>query len=264
MTWKDISVGKYIDLFNINMNDFDSIFEYKRETASIIFDIPQEEIDDMDIDEFDEQFKFLFIEESDSIKINYPSILNKDSIFIQGIDLYFFNNFNYITLAEWIDIDYYLTNDSQNNLTKILSILYRQKTIKNSILFPDEFEPYGLWARHRSNLFLDIPIEDVYGAISKFISWREAIIEKYNGLFGGGQQGNDEDLSEQEKEMLTDTEQKQLKGEIEKEKKMKKWNIELFLKRISDDDLTKVEDLLKLNAIFVFNWLSVSVEVGAN
>ena len=123
MTWKDISVGKYIDLFNIDMNNFDSVFDYKRETASIIFDIPQEEIDDMDIDDFEDQFKFLFIEDDELIKINYPSIINKDSISISGTDLYFFNNFNYITLAEWIDMDFYLTNDSKNNLTKILSIL---------------------------------------------------------------------------------------------------------------------------------------------
>lgn len=257
MNWNDISVEQFIEIKNLKLEDFNSHFEYYKELISICYQKSNDEIDEMDIDEFDDlknKISFLFTDIPEK---------NKDIVLINNISFHFINNLNKITLAEWLDLEYYLLNDFNNNFTKILAILFRIKEEKNSILFPDKFEEYESFSSHRANLFLNIKLTDVYGVVKKYITWRENLLQQYHGLFKNQDEtDNAKDLTEKEIEILTESDQKQLKSDIEKEKKIAKWNIEVFLKNITGNDITKVEQIIKLNLIFILNWKSADIEVG--
>lgn len=259
MNWSDINVEQYQELSSIKLEDFDSVFEYKKELMAICYDISADEIEELDVDEYEVKEKtidFLFTK---------PSSNNKNKIELDNHMFHFISSFNLLTLQEYLEIEHYLTTNILENYHKVLAIMYRLKEEKNSILFPDALELYTGYAEHRGPIFYKANVEDVYGAIIKYTEWRAMIIDRYSGLYQNDDFKDDaKPLTQEEKKALSPEEIKEMETAIKHEQKVAKWNLELFLKNLTDNDITKCEALLKENVLFVLNWKSASVELNIN
>jgi hypothetical protein len=182
-----------------------------------------------------------------------PSIKYKKNI---G-DLYLFD-FNKIKLGEFIDAEYYL-----NDITKLCSIFYKKRQEDNFGNFI--IEPYdNVDINSRSEYFLEIPITYVYGVSNEYQKFRTKIFDDYSGLFANRDIVEDEvDMSilKNRPEILEKLEND--KKEIEKEESINnKWGWEALLFKLSNNDITKIKDILNLELIFVFNMIGMQREMN--
>ena len=140
------------------------------------------------------------------------------------------------------------------NLPKLCSILYR-RLIKGDPFQPDEFEPYGNYIQHRSKLFLNLSIADVYGIVPMMINHKSIITTNYDGLFN----------NVEEKWIEEDNETPQEKFERRKnervEKYNQKWGWDRVIYKLTDGDITKFEEIYKLPLIMVLNFMSMQSEL---
>lgn len=232
-SWQDIKLYQYQDILSFDITG-KGVFEKYIEYLSIITETEVDEWEDMDLEEvldIIKKIEWLKTAPSSNFKTNINSF--------QLIDL------NNLELGAYIDIEFF-KKDLFKNLHIILAILYR-KTKKNEW---DELiiEPYEYDINKRSELFLDLSINDVYGIINHYASFNEMFINNYSNLFN--KEIPEEDLDPIDE--LTEEDKK----EIAKEQERAKWAWEILLNNLSDNDITKYDELLKLKLIFVFNQLS--------
>ncbi len=235
-SWRDISIQQFNEIKEID--DSNTAFMKQILLISILADIDPTDalIEEMDIVELIEILsKLTYLMEFPSTKIQ-PEINN-----FKLIDLI------NLKLGEFIDIDYFISENAIKNLSKIVAILYRNYKYDefNNIIY-EQYDSIDF--NSRTAYFESISIDDTFGIINHFLSFKTTIYTNYEKIFNPVIK--DEDLDPE------DLEDPITQLEIEKEKSQQKWSWEFVLHNLSKGDVTKYNDILNLPLIFVLNQLT--------
>lgn len=230
-SWEDISVEEYKEIIDIKANTKGYI-NVALELLCYLTD--SDEWDNMSTQEIIKAYK----------KINWINTIPKTE-FNTEILKYSYKDISKLSLSEWIDIDAaILANDFQ----KICAILYRQKEIDK--WGNVEFEPYLYSPNERKVLFNDIAITEVYNTIELAFKYREKLLSAYSELF---ESYEDETLSPDEKEMLSNVEIKQIETQIKNDNRKRNYAWQYLLDDISGGDWSSIPKILELPHTFIFN-----------
>jgi len=237
--WTQVTVSQWQELSLIDPTEFNSVFLQTIEALSILSDTDPEELEDLDPEELlDLASKVQFIKREPS---------NKPKELVKGFRL---KPLDALTLGEFIDLEYYTTNLAEN-FTLILSILYKRwKSDEwNNLVF----EPYTYKLHERKEVFNEVSINDVFGAVNNYVNYSNDFKKRYENLFNPV-------IEETETEEL---DEEDLKAEAE-EQRFNKWSWEKLLYDLSNQDLTKIDAVTDLPLVFVFNMLSMVEELQLN
>lgn len=232
-----MKLNQWLEINDLKVNNFDSFIDYQVEVISIYDNTDPDELYDLSVKEITSKYNIINKELN---KLHKP----KPIININGYNLYK-KPFNKLTLGQWIDLDYFLSN---NQIIESLIILYNQKIEDN--INEDKWEEYGSFIEKRKPLFLDLPYTDVIGVVNEFIEWRDNFITINHEHFNVEQE--EEDLSE-----LTQSQIAEIKKIEMQEKKKVKFVWESFIMRLCNDDITKFNEVTNLPLILVFNIISM-------
>lgn len=256
MNWSDISISQFIELSNLKQKDFETDIDFQQYQLSVILNKSLDEIGDISY----EDFPTIYGNNTKFLSTQIPTNRSKSTL---NIDLTTFNliKFNELSVGEFIDLENYISDGYINNLGVICAILYRIYTPPtNPKLYLPTCEPYGNWIFLRSELFLDIPITDVWGTIKSYLEFRDLVFEKYEGLFSSTEE-QDEEESELVNE-LSSEEKKIIAEEKKAQETINKWGWDLFIMRIAKYDSTKMDMAINMNFIQALNFLSVKKELN--
>lgn len=248
-TWNSVKLYQFKELRQLDRTL--GYFSFQLDTLAILAEVDSEDLEDLTIDELNAMFN--------SVKwvLNEPKKGFKSKLTIEEED-YIFKPFNKLTLFEFIDLEYFLTNDYITHISHIASVFYRRidKDKWNNV----EFEPYIFSPFERFELFDDIFITDVYGILTDYLKYRENFMQKYENLF------NDNDEDDEEEDDINDFDSvEQYKDSLKQKehgKKAKKWGWESLLYDLCEGDITKMDDIGNQSLIFVFNILSMCKDMG--
>lgn len=233
--WHEITIGEYIELNEIESNSELSFFGKNLEKVCLL----------TDDDSWEDKS---FGEVIGVIKENNWLISKIPSNHKTEINNFKLIPFTKITLGEWIDLEGYVLNDK---LLNVVALLYKQHTTDE--WGNVEFEPYKYKTNDRISKFEEIYITDVYSAVEDVIKFRESVLRSYQDLFVN----LDEDFvaDEDDKELLTEQEIEEIKRDIKKQNERKGFAWQKLLDDISAGDWTRIENLLEMPVLFVFNML---------
>lgn len=237
--WSQVTLEQFIEFSQIDKEQ--GAYHYNSEALSILSDEPIEVIEDLDVDELAE-----LINESRWCT-SEPSKRYKHELL--GLKL---KPLSKLTLYEYIDLDYFFSNNYITNLDKVCAIMYRQTKLNE---WGDEImEPYDFDCNIRAEKFHDLPITDVYGIVHEFLKFRDNFLKTYENLFTGDL---DTPLTDEEKANMEPEEIK----EIEKEQSQVKWSWEQTIYGLTNGDITKSDKIGVLPLVYVFNILSMKKEL---
>jgi hypothetical protein len=230
-SWNDVTVAQYIEARkSVNM---DSNFESQLELLGVLADVPTEDLEDLELDEFSALLAKISFVQSEPNKRAAQSILE-----------YQLKPLNKIKVEEFLDLEYYVTKDYIEYLPIICAILYKQTRV-------DEwkhlsYEPHEYDLEERSKEFLNLSINSVYGVVTSYLEWRENFLNTYSNLF-------DEPITQEDLQEVEPEDRKELEAEM----KMSKWAWEKTIYILANEDITNMEKVLGMNLIFAFNMLSM-------
>lgn len=237
--WNEVSVSQWVELSTIDPQEFNSVFLQTIEALSILSDTDPEELEDLDPEELlDLASKVQFIKREPS---------NKPKDLVKGFRL---KPLDALTLGEFIDLEYY-TIQLAENFTLLLSILY--KRWKSDEWGNVIFEPYTYKLTERKEVFNELSINEVFGAVNNYVAYSNDFKKRYENLFN----------PVIEEEEPTELDEDDLKAEAE-EQRFNKWSWEKLLYDLSNQDLTKIDAVTDLPLVFVFNMLSMVEELQLN
>lgn len=236
--WSDVTLEQFIEVSNIEKSLGSS--HYNAEIISILTDISIDEVDELDLDEMMQML--------DDMKWSNTQPSKQYKHEVLGMKI---KPLSKLCLYEYIDLDYYFNDNYHTNLDKICAILYRQSNVNQwgEVVL----EPYEYDINTRADLFLDLPITDVYGIVNEFLKFRENFLKVYKNLFD---EPEDELTAEDKAEMDPD----EIK-EVEKEVKENKWSWERMIYGLTNGDITKSEAVGALPLTYVFNVLGMKKEL---
>lgn len=156
-------------------------------------------------------------------------------------------SFSRFTLGQFIDIESLVNDGEIKNLSKIIASLYLIHS-ENGII-ESEIEKYSkVNIEYRAELIEEININLVYGALKKYLNFREKFFKSYE-LFNDPLDGiNQTELDAEELAIF--------KEEIKEREKNSKNQWETMLNILSDNDITKFTTILNTNLHLCFNQLS--------
>ena len=247
--WHNVKVYQFKELRQLDRTQ--GYFTFQVDTLSILLDMDADELEEKDIDEINEMF--------DGFKwsLSEPKKTYKHELTIDD-NVYVFKDFKKLSLYEFIDLEYFLSNDYITHISHIASVFYRR--IELDKWQNVEFEPYVFSPFERFELFDDVNITDVYGILTDYLKYRENFMQKYENLFNSTDEDDDEE--DDIKDFDSVDEYKANKEAIEQGKKARKWGWESLLYDLCEGDLTKTDQVGDLPLIFVFNMLSMRKEMG--
>ena len=221
---------------SINEEDFGSLFLYNLELLSIVTDTDPYELEDLDPEIIvDSIYKMGFLRREPSTKAK------------ERIGELYFKPFILLKFGEFIDLEYYFSNDFVKNLTTICGICYRKRNVNE--WGETEFQPYRFNPSDHSHLFEDEPITNTYGVIPEYLLFRDELMKSYENLFMPDIVDEDETLDPED-----------LKEEQE-EQKFKKWGWEKVIYDLAGEDITKADQITDLPLIMVLNFMSMKHEL---
>ena len=230
-SWNDVTVEQYIEVKN-SINGT-SNFESQLELLGVLADVPTDELEELELDEFGALLSEVSFIQSEPNK--RPT---------QTIGDYHLKPLNKIKVEEFLDLEYYVTKDYIEHLPIICAILYK-KTLVNEWRHT-LFEPHEYDIEERAKVFLDLSINSVYGVITSYLEWRENFLNTYSNLF-------DEPITEEDLEEVEPEDRKELEAEM----RLSKWAWEKTIYILANEDITNMEKVLGMNLIFAFNMLSM-------
>lgn len=230
-SWEYITIEEYNEIVDIKTNT-DGYINVALELLCYLTD--SDIWDDMSTAEIIKKYK--------EISWINTKPLNK---FKKDILIYSYKDISKLSLAEWIDIDSAIL---ENDIIKICAILYRQTEIDKWGNI--EFEPYIYSPDERREIFNNIPISSVFNLIEIVFEYRENLLSSYKELF---ESYEDENLSPDEKEMLSEAEVRQIENQIKIDNNKKNFAWQKLLDDISGGIWSNIPDILDLPHIFIFN-----------
>lgn len=248
-SWSNVKLYQFKELRQLEKGE--GYLAYQLDALAILGEVNSEDLEDLEIYEVNNLFK------SVKFVLSEPKKGFKSKLTLEEED-YIFKPFNKLTLFEFIDLEYFLSNDYIVHISHIASVFYRR--IDKDKWQNVEFEPYVFSPFERFELFDDVFITDVYGILTDYLKYRENFMQKYENLF------NDNDQDDEEEDDINDfdsvDEYKDSLKQKEHGKKAKKWGWESLLYDLCEGDLTKMENIGSQNLIFVFNMLSMRKDMG--
>ena len=238
-SWNEVTVNQWVELNLIDPNEFNSVFLHTLESLSILSDTDPEELEDLTPEEL--------IDLANQVSFIKREPSNKPKQAVKGFML---KPLDALTLGEFIDLEYYISQNVQN-FTLLLSILY--KRWKRDEWGNLVFEPYVYKLDERLHKWGNVSINEVFGAVNNYIAYSNDFKQRYENLFNP--------VIEEDEEVELDPED--LKAEAE-EKTFNKWSWEKLLYDIANEDLTKIDAVTELPLVFVFNMLSMVEELQLN
>ena len=238
-SWNEVTVNQWVELNSIDPNEFNSVFLHTLEAISILSDTDPEELENLTPEEL--------IDLANQVSFIKREPSNKPKQAVKGFML---KPLDALTLGEFIDLEYYISQSVQN-FTLLLSILYKQ--YKRDDWGNIVYEPYSYKLDERKDLFNEVSINEVFGAVNNYIAYSNDFKQRYENLFNP--------VIEEDEEVELDPED--IKAEQE-EKVFNKWSWEKLLYDIANEDLTKIDAVTELPLVFVFNMLSMVEELQLN
>lgn len=233
-SWSDISINQFKEIKSSELDLKDEIL-----MLSIILDIPIAELEEMDIKDLIPLTQGLSFLNTELPKNPKNEIIVKNETF-------YLKDFSTLTVGEFIDLEHFFTKDYVENLGVIVSILYRRRIKTDDEFSIPELEKYGNWIYHRDSIFGDeVGVGDVFGVVTKYLSYRKNLFDLYEGLFDG-----DSD----------DEEEEEIKNPKEKDN-TKKWGWDILLLKIANNDVLKIEEATYIPIIQALNVLSMKKEL---
>jgi hypothetical protein len=206
--------------------------------VSILTETPEGEIETLPTKQLIESFKT--VQHLGQINDNNKEVINI------GIELHLVP-FSELTLGQFIDLETLVTEGYQENLCKIVSTLYLQKS--GGGFYENEFEPFGkVNVNTRALSVEDLDINEVLGAVNKYLAWRETFFASYD-IFKDPLEDVDETNATPEELKIIQEE----KEKIEQAKGTQWINI---INALSATDMTKFETILNTNVYLAFNQLT--------
>ena len=203
--------------------------------VSVLKELPIEDVESMGQRELIAHFKdvqyLARVSEKENKQINI------------GIDLQLIN-FSLLTFGQFIDLETMVSEDWEANFCKIVASIYLHS--EGGGLYEAKPEPYEhINVMHRAQLIEECERSEVYGAVQKYLKWRQTFFNSYE-LFADPFEGMD--INNAEDKAIIEEEKKRLKNSGDQ------WmNI---LNTLTDRDVTKFEDVLRMNVYLVFNQLT--------
>lgn len=157
-SWSDVTLDKWIKLISKKEK---TTSQEAIETLSVLTDIPKKLIKELSINDVAAIMKRIsYLQEKADTSL-------KRIIKINDIEYGFHPNLEEITLGEYADIETYLKNGLEDNLTKLMSVLYRPITERDGDNY--SIEAYGLSnARMRAEKFKKMKAKDVNSSLVFF------------------------------------------------------------------------------------------------
>ena len=157
-SWNDVTLDKWVKLIN-KKNESKS--EEAINTISVLSDIPKKLVKELGINDIANILQRIAkMQESSSSRL-------KRIIKVNDIEYGFHPNLEDITLGEYADIETYLKNGIENNLPKLMAVLYRPIIEKDGSSY--SIEAYGVSdMRMRAKKFTKMKAEDVNNALVFF------------------------------------------------------------------------------------------------
>lgn len=161
--WDEISLKKYVRVMK-SLEDKKDKKELEKivDIITILSDIPEKDILRLPINNINQLGKHLtkFLQ-------TLPEDRLKHIIKIKGVEYGFHPKLSDLSFGEWVDIDALITAGANDNLHKIMSILYRPIIAKKGDKY--QIEPYEP-CKDRQQIMLDnLTVGDFYG-VSVFFS----------------------------------------------------------------------------------------------
>ena len=157
-SWNDVTLDKWVKLIN-KKNETKS--EEAINTISVLSDIPKKLVKELGINDIANILQRIAkMQEETSSKV-------KKIIKVNDIEYGFHPNLEEITLGEYADIETYIKNGIENNLPKLMAVLYRPIIEKDEDSY--SIEAYGVNdMRMRAKKFEKMKAEDVNNALVFF------------------------------------------------------------------------------------------------
>lgn len=235
-SWNEIDVLQFKEIRELH--SIEEVFAREVEILSALVGVSSDELEDLDVSEIGEMLNNItFINSEPSKK------------FKQDIEKWKFKPLSKLTCGEFIDLEYFFANDYIKHICHIAAILYRQHTINEwgQLIY----EPYDYNPFDRYDLFDEYCINDIYGIIPEYLSFRQAFIDKYYLLF------NDDEAPDDDEPKTTE----ESKAQAE-QKSALKWGWERLLYSLCNEDLTKFKQVTDLPLVLTFNMLSMKKELN--
>lgn len=229
--WEDVSVGEYLDIIKIQQNTPGYI---NRCLEVLCYLTDSDEWENLSSKEVIQEYirnSWLL-----NTPINTP-ISNK-------IGVYTFKPFNKLSLAEWIDLDDAIIN---GEISKIAAIVYRKTKVDewgNLI-----YEPYDYSLNERKEEFNELSVTLMFGIRDEAYKYRENLLNIFAELF----ESYEGELSEEEKEMLSPGEIKEIESAIKDDNRKRDFAWQKLLDDISGGNWSTIPKVLELPHTFIFN-----------
>ncbi len=235
-SWNEIDVLQFKEIRELY--SIEEVFAREVEILSALAGVSSDELEDLDVSEVSAMLKDITFINSEPSK-NYK----------RDIEKWKFKPLSKLTCGEFIDLEYFFANDYIKHLCHIAAIMYRQHT--TSEWGELTFEPYSFNPYDRHDLFDEYCINDIYGIIPEYLSFRQSFMDKYYLLFN-------EDEPDDDNEPKT-TEESKAQAE---QKSAVKWGWERLLYSLCNEDLTKFKQVTDLPLILTFNMLAMKKELN--
>lgn len=189
------------------------------------------------------------------LQLHYENLLNEltDETLLTEFEYNNINfglvNFDYLTLNEWISLDHLLPQ-TEDNISRILSILYRPIIQKQTDLTPNILEKFnGEYCDYRHELYFDMDSR-LINVIKKFIEWKSFIMDNFSNLFKREPQ---EEINLDE---LSPMDKRDVLQDIEKEERQLRWGWEWSINQVANGEYLKSFEVLDKPVVWIFNTLS--------
>ena len=159
-SWNDVTLDKWVKLISKKEK---TKSEEALNTINVLSDIPKKVIEELSIENISVILKRItYLQQEDNSKLKKIFKLN-------DIDYGFHPNLEEITLGEYADIETYLKNGIENNLTELMAVLYRPITERDGKDY--SIEAYGISdTRMRAKKLEKMKASDVNNALVFFWS----------------------------------------------------------------------------------------------
>lgn len=251
ISWQEVKLYQFKELRALK--EAGGFFNIQLETLAILADVSTDEIEELTLDEIGQLFK--------SVKwvLNEPKKGLSNALSLDN-DTYYLQPFKKLTLDEFIDLEYFLSNDYLVHISHIVSVFWRRA---DSDKWGNvNFEPYIFSPFERHQQFDDVEITKVYGILNEYLKYRENFMQKYSALFNSDDINDEEPISPKDFDTIEEYKD-ELKAQ-EEGKKARKWGWESLIYDLCEGDFTKIKAVGELPLILVFNMLAMRKEMGLN
>ena len=163
--WNQVSLKKYVRIMKVLKEDNDSTLDKLNKTIKmlrILTDIPEKDILRLPLNNIN-----ILGSKLNELLSKQPNDTLKNIIRINGVNYGFHPKIADISFGEWVDIDSFINDGVDDNLHKILAVLYRPVISKKGDKY--QIEPYEPCKKREEILLENLNVGDFYG-VSVFFS----------------------------------------------------------------------------------------------